>query len=232
MREYSIGLPLGLDDSLPAEDFAFLRALGRPLRRERGEMVYAQGATAAHVYLLVSGRVKTVMVDAAGQAALLRLHLPGNLLGLTALASQPVRDADGIATEAAELVEIPRAAFLAALEARPGIAVRLARLLVDRLSDFHHRVGIMSGLSVEQRMAQALLSLSRPDPNGDAGGRRQVALTHEEFAQLLGARRPTVSAALTRLAGAGLIRRHRGRIEVADIEGLAALLPEGFGREP
>ena len=244
MREYGIGLALGLDASLPDEDMARLARLGRQRQLPRGAAIYRQGEAAAHVYLLVSGRVKSVMVNSAGQEALLRLHLPGNVLGLTALASTPVRDAGAVVTEPATLVEIPRAVFLDAVTARPETAGRLVRLLVDRMSDFHHRVGEVAALSVEQRVVRALLSLSRPDPRelgpreldprgldsrGSAAGARPVDLTHEEFAHLLGARRPTVSAALNRLAQAGLVRRARGRIEVVDRDGLAALLSEGQG---
>jgi len=231
LREYGIGLPLALDEVVPAADLEHLRRLGRALSLGRGARVYRQGEAAEQVFLLLSGRVKSVMVSASGQEALLRLHLPGNLLGLSALGSDPVREADAVVTEAAELAAIPRAAFASAMASRPGLAAGLVRLLVDRMRDFHLRVGEVAALSVEQRVARALLSLSRPDPMEGGLAGRPVTLTHEEFAQLLGTRRPTASATLARLAAAGLIRSGRGRIEVLDRAGLAALLPEGISAD-
>jgi CRP-like cAMP-binding protein len=38
-----------------------------------------------------------------------------------------------------------------------------------------------------------------------------LPLTHDVLAHLVGARRPTVSTALARLANEGLVRRHKGR---------------------
>ncbi|WNC94990.1 helix-turn-helix domain-containing protein [Paraburkholderia sp. FT54] len=70
---------------------------------------------------------------------------------------------------------------------------------------------------------RALLSLRRPDPEGASEG--TVALTHEELAQWINCRRPTVTAALSRFALAGLIDRSRRRIVIADRARLMQLLP-------
>ncbi|HDO51505.1 MAG TPA: Crp/Fnr family transcriptional regulator, partial [Rhizobiales bacterium] len=159
-----------------------------------------------------------------GQEALLRIHLPHNILGLTALASKPVRDADAIAAEPAVTSMIARARLLALMRDEPQLAEHLLELLVNRMTDFHYRVGEMASQSVEQRLARALLALSQPDPAArDDGKRHEITLTHEDLANLLNTRRPTISAAINRFAEAGLIRKSGRNLAIADADALARL---------
>jgi DNA-binding transcriptional regulator YhcF (GntR family) len=49
-----------------------------------------------------------------------------------------------------------------------------------------------------------------------------IRLTHEFLSQMLGVRRPTVTVVARMLQDAGLIRYHRGHIEIVDRPGLEA----------
>ena len=224
MREYSIGAPLGLEAIIPVSLVDQLTSAGTQKSFAKGEVIYRQGEPANHIYLLLSGRARTILTGPQGQEALLRIHLPHNILGLTALASTRVRDADAIAVEPAVTSIIARGRLLALMRAEPQLAEHLLELLVNRMTDFHYRVGEMASQSVEQRLARALLALSQPDPTDKDGDRRhEITLTHEDLANLLNTRRPTISAALNRFAEAGLIRKSGRKLSVADAQALAAL---------
>lgn len=67
---------------------------------------------------------------------------------------------------------------------------------------------------LEQRAARWLLTIS------DRLERSQFTLTHEFFAIMLGAHRPSVSLAAQMLHQAGLITYHRGQVEILDPAGL------------
>jgi Mn-dependent DtxR family transcriptional regulator len=56
----------------------------------------------------------------------------------------------------------------------------------------------------------------------DRVGTDEFQLTHEFLAQMLGVRRPTVSAVAAILQKAGLITYHRGKITILDRKGLEA----------
>lgn len=223
MREYSLGTLVDIDATLAPEHVALLLRAGSSLRLRKGEAIFRQGEAADHVYFLALGQAKSALISTEGSESLLRLHLPHSLLGLTALGSRPIRDADAIAAGDVELVCIPRADFLGLLLAEPGLSRRVIGLLVDRLRDFHHRVGDFLSLSVERRLARALLSLSRPDPAESAGAVRQpVRLTHQELAALLNTRRPTVTALLRRFESHGLIAREGRAVLIRDEQRLRA----------
>lgn len=228
MREYSIGAARGLEAVIPKEIAAQLADLGRRKAYAKNDLIYRQGDPAEHVHLLLSGRAKTVLVASNGQEALLRIHLPHNVMGLTAIGSEPVRDANAVAVEACETSAIARETLLAQMRAEPLLAEHLLRLLVDRMTDFHYRVGEMLSQTVEQRLARALLALSQPDPAAPDGTTGEITLTHEELANLVNTRRPTVSAAINRFAEAGLIRKAGRQLLVTDAPALAAL----FGNKP
>jgi CRP-like cAMP-binding protein len=69
---------------------------------------------------------------------------------------------------------------------------------------------------VEERLSRWLLQArDRVDEN-------TIRLTHEFLSQMLGVRRPTVTVVARMLQEAGLIRYHRGHIEIVDRRGLEA----------
>ena len=78
--------------------------------------------------------------------------------------------------------------------------------------------------SVEARLSRWLLRTR------DATGSETLGLTQEFLAQMLGVRRTSVSLVAHTLQTAGLIRYRRGRIEIADLEGLQAASCECYGR--
>ena len=70
--------------------------------------------------------------------------------------------------------------------------------------------------AVEARLSRWLLQArDRLDSN-------TIALTHEFLSQMLGVRRTTVTVVANVLQQAGLIRYHRGQIEIVDRPGLEA----------
>ena len=224
MREYSIGARLGLEPVIPADLIEKLIDAGQRRTFQKNRTIYRQGDVADHVYLLLSGRAKTVLVAPSGQQALLRIHLPHNVLGLTALASTPARDGDAVAVEPIETAMVTRDALRKLMRDEPRLTEHLLELMVNRMCDFHYRVGEMMAQSVEQRLARALLALSEPDPTTPVENERSgVTLTHEELANLLNTRRPTISAAINRFVEAGLIGRSGRTLHVTDAAGLGAL---------
>ena len=76
--------------------------------------------------------------------------------------------------------------------------------------------------SVEKRMCRWLLM------SHNRVGVDEFLLTHEFLAQMLGVRRPTVTAVAGTLHKAGLISYHRGRITVLDRKELEAACCECY----
>ena len=230
MREFSIGSFIDIGANLMKEHVNLLVGNGKISGFVKGQTIYRQGENAQDVCFLLSGQAKSVLINSSGGECLLRLHLSHSLMGLTALATSAIRDAEAIAITDGELVRIRREKFQELLKKNPDFGVYVVELLVNRMSDFHHRVGDFLARNVEQRLAHSLLSLSRCDPEKKTGSRRQpVCLTHEELASLLNSRRPTITAILNRFVAEGLISKKGRSLNVIDAERLEHFLPRSWG---
>lgn len=229
MREYSFGMSADLRPTVPQNDLQRLIRAGERRVWAKNDRLYRQAETADHVHVLLSGIIKSCTVNSTGQETLLRIHLSGSVLGLTALATEPVRDATAVALEPSATAMVSRAKVLAILRADPQLTTFFVRLLVDRIREFQYRVSELSANSVEQRLAHVLLSLARREASALApGSELAVFLTHEELSHIINSRRQTVTLALRRLAEAGLIRQVKRRILITDPAGLVRMLPDGM----
>jgi CRP-like cAMP-binding protein len=227
MREYAIGTTVGLEASLTPACIDEIKANGTAKMYLPEDRLYLQGEPAQSIYLLQSGRVKSVFADRTGNESLLRIHLPDSVLGMTALGSGKTRDASAIAIDPVRVVKINGAKFEQLIRQGGDLAAGLVQLLIDRMCDFHHRVGEFHTLPVEYRLALALLAISRPDPSRLAKPiSLNIPLTHEELAQLIGSRRPTVSTILARFRKAGLISRTGRATTIGDRSGLERKVAE------
>jgi CRP-like cAMP-binding protein len=125
----------------------------------------------------------------------------------------------------------------------PGEALRMEAAAFDRLMDeatsefsallYRYTQALFNQLGqhvvcnrlhpIAQRCARWLLMTH------DRMGRDTFSLTQEFLAQMLGVRRASVTEVAGRLQKAGLIRYHRGMIEVRDRAGLEAASCECYG---
>lgn len=226
MREHSLGAESELRPFLTDTQVVRITEAGRQLDLSRGATLYKQGEPAGHVFLLTQGRVKAFSLNAHGDETLLRVHIPGSLLGLTAIGIDPVRDATATAIEECQLVLLTRGEMLDLMHADAALGVHIAQLLRERLASFQFWVNELRSNTVEQRVARALLCFSAPDGTQSNDRRRDLLLSHNELSQIVAARRPTVSQALQSLADSGLIRLERRRIVILNPDGLSRFLTD------
>lgn len=226
MREHSLGAESHLRPSLTEIQAARIVELGQDKLLSREQVLYRQGEQAGHVFLLIDGRVKASSLNAHGDETVLRVHIPGSLLGLTAIGIDPVRDATATALDECRLALLTRDQVLDLMHRDAALGVHIAQLLQERLASFQFWVHEVLSNTVEQRVARALLGFSMPQCADDRTSRRDLLLSHRELAQIVAARRPTVSQALQSLAEAGLVSLERRRIVILDPSGLARFLTD------
>jgi CRP-like cAMP-binding protein len=222
MREYAIGTDQDLRSALTPENTRKLAGRGVERKFERGDCLFHQGDCGESVLLLLDGRVKVCLIGSSGQKTILRIHLPGSLIGLSALAALPVRDATATALEAVSIAELTRAEMQAVLLEDSALGLRVMRMLVDRLADLHSRLADLQAASVDQRLARVLLAIGQRDPIAETAP--TISFTHEELSNMVGARRPTVTSTLNRFAHDGLIEKCGRNIVVKDPGRLTRML--------
>jgi CRP-like cAMP-binding protein len=111
---------------------------------------------------------------------------------------------------------LPLPVFVELAESLPGFRSLLRRYTQFVLGRLAHLVACNLAHSVEQRCARWLLEVQ------DQVDEPAFRLTHEFLAEMLGARRSTVTAAVRRLADRGVIDYRWGRMTILDRAGLEA----------
>jgi CRP-like cAMP-binding protein len=111
---------------------------------------------------------------------------------------------------------IPAARFRAAAEQSEAIRNLIGRYGEMLLIQVQQTAACNALHAVEARLSRWLLQAR------DRLGSNTICLTHEFLSQMLGVRRTTVTVVANMLQRAGLIRYHRGMIEIIDRPGLEA----------
>lgn len=119
------------------------------------------------------------------------------------------------------VVQIPGAAYAistshleAAKTGSPRFGDLFSRYADSLLAQMMQSVACNALHRVEERCARWLLATH------DRAGDKIIHLTHESLAEMLGVQRSTVTAVTGELQSRGLIRTHRGGVEVLDRRGL------------
>jgi CRP-like cAMP-binding protein len=188
----------------------------KPVEFEQGTILHEQGDVIDEVYFPNDGIISLVAVMQQGNA--IELATIGFEGAVGALAGLGPRRSHTRA-----IVQVPgngqrisAARFRKATEeseAVRNIVVRYGEMLLIQVQ----QTAACNALhAVEARLSRWLLQ-ARDRLQSDT-----IQLTHEFLSQMLGVRRTTVSVVANSLQQAGLIRYHRGHIEIVDRAGLEA----------
>lgn len=171
------------------------------VRRKRlhaGEHLYRMDEpVAGQVHLIRVGHIKTYHLDAEGEQRVCGFAMPGDLVGLEALAGQ--RHPHGaVALAGSEVCQLPPGALEQAL----ARSAALARLFQDRLCDEldrHRQAAVMLRIrDPGRRLARFLGDVSRAcAARSDGGAAFRLPMTREDIGDFLGLTPETVSRLLS-----------------------------------
>jgi CRP-like cAMP-binding protein len=185
----------------------------------RGQLLFSQDDPADCVYVVCSGQVAILLAAADGRELAINELGPGELFGEVGLLEGACRTATALARQPTEVLVLPGAAFLAALEAEPRALRRLLATLAARLRGSGERESALAFLSAPARLARLLLQASA----AAGGGLPLVTLSQEEAAQRIGVTRQTVAKILGGWRRTGWIVTGRGRIMLVNTQALRRL---------
>jgi CRP-like cAMP-binding protein len=197
---------------------------------ERTQMrTYARGRVIAQpddppetIYLIKEGRVKLCRYSASGREQILALLERGDIFGERAL----VGAREALHCEAFEdtLICVLRRQDLEDLvQSKPGLALRVMKVLSERLRQAEEAVENLAFRDVPGRLATTLVRLAEAYGEPHGGGRRlALRLTHQDLAGMIGASRETVTTVLNRFRDDGLITIEDRHIVIQDLARLQA----------
>jgi len=187
------------------------------------EIVYFPAEPGETVLLLTRGRVKIKAVTPDGRESILAFVEAGEVFGELAIVDAAPRDEFAECVEAAQVLALPRGEVLWLMARRPDVALHVTKLLGFRRRRVENRLRNILFRSTRERTVALLVELL--EQHGRPAGKEWeigLRLSHQEFANLIGATRESVTATLGQLQREGLIAIRRRMIAVVDRPRLTA----------
>lgn len=204
-------------------------AAGAVRRWSAGTAIFAQGEPGTTCHSLIEGRVKIVQTQVSGSQSVLRFIGPGEMYGMVAAMMSRPFPADAMAVVDSVEIVWPVGTMRQLINTYPEIGIRSTASAGERLFELQGRMGDLTGVRVERRIARALVRLA-----GQAGRPTREGLeidfpvTRQDLAEMSGATLHTVSRTLAAWDQRGITGGARRRIVVRDRAALTALADEGI----
>ncbi len=187
-----------------------------------GAVLFVEGQLPRGIYMLCKGRVKLSMTSSDGKALILRIAVPGDVLGMNATISSKPYKATAEALEPCQINFVRREDFLRFLREHGEASIRSAQQLSNSYDAACEQIRSL-GLShsAPQKLARLLLGWAAKGQETKQGVRVRLTLTHEEIGQVIGTSRETVtrtlgefkSKQLATLQGSTLVIQNKAALE-------------------
>jgi len=186
----------------------------------RGKVIARPDDPADTIYLIKEGRVKLCRYSASGRVQILALLERGDIFAERALVGPP----NAVHCEAFEdtlVCVLRRKDFEELVQSKPELALRVMKVLAERLHQAEEAIVNLAFHDVPERLAALLARLAEAygEPHGQ-GRRLALRLTHQDLASMIGATRETVTNVLNRFRDEGLITIEDRHIIVQDLHRL------------
>jgi len=173
----------------------------------KGQYVFQQWDEASRLYILLTGQVSIEMHGNDGKTIKIMSLDSGNIFGEYSILDNLPRSASVVVTQQAKLASISGLSFQNLLDSEPSLARNMLRVLVGHIRKSNGHIESIVSLSLLQRTAEILLSMSEKDG-------KLLRITQKELSQKLYASREKVNAKLKKLETRGAIKRGHQKIEI------------------
>jgi CRP-like cAMP-binding protein len=215
--------PNGFLSSLTPDDFELIRPHLRTAELVQDDVLVSAGETLKRAYLPHRGVISLVVNLAKGE------HVQIAMVGRDSIFGAFSALADAVALNSA-VVQVPGVAstleldrLLAAADQSATFRGLLARHGLAIYAQVQQTAGCNASHPVEARLARCLLWMH------ELSGGNKLVLTQEALAQMIGARRNSVSLVASTLQHANYIHYSRGHIEIINLDGLRTTACECYG---
>lgn len=196
-------------------DIAHIREVAVEDYAEPGTRLLSAGDTVDRVLVVGPGEVELLAHSPTGRRVMAVVRRGGVIGDIPLFLNAPM-PFDAVVNRRALVCELDRAALLAFLTSAPSASLRWMRSIALRLDDDRRR--LLAILTSDLTAQVAFLLLEHAEVDG--GGPPAVQLSHDVIAQLLGARRQSVSRVIRSLRERGLVSTAYRRIVLDDPDGL------------
>lgn len=190
----------------------------RPM--SRGECLYHAGAPFQSIYVVRTGSIKTYTIDVEGREQITGFRMPGELIGLDAVATD-VHGSTAEALESASVCEIPYGQLVELAAEVPNLVRQIMRHMSQEILNDEEHLNLLGKKGAEERLAALLVAFAgRFEERGYANDSFNLSMSRADMGSYLGLALETVSRQFSRFQEKGLIDVDRRYVQIHDVESL------------
>lgn len=176
-----------------------------------GETIFNEGGVCTFYFQLVSGSVRWVNIDEAGNEFIQNMIEPGECFGELPLFDDGPYAASAIADTDAVILRLHRSEFHQLIRQRPDIHFAFSKLMAERL---RFKFLLMKELAAHnpERTIRTLLEYLKRERKHVCTECNKVMLTRQHIARMTGLRVETVIRTVRHLHEKGILTIERGKI--------------------
>jgi len=217
---HELCLPAGIDRG----DMERLDSAVRDKRTlERGKTLFRQGDAFHALYVVRSGSLKTFVENSGGEVQVLGFVLPGEILGVAALANDR-HPMTAEALERSSVCELPYTQLQQIVGEVPALHRQLMRVISREVVADNSHLVMMGRQQAQERLAIYLQSLAdRHARLSRDTGMLTLTMSRYDIANYLGLVVETVSRLFSRMEAAGILAVNRKSVQILRPDLLAQL---------
>lgn len=180
---------------------------------KKRQVIYHDGDDVNGIYLMLTGKVKTVKLSNDGRELLTGMYGPDNYFGIAAFLSNEPYAESAEALEDSTVCVLPKELVDTLLNNHPDISRQFIQILSNDLLEKEEQLLQLAYHSVRKRLAEALVRLCKQER-----GKEELSLkvTRDDLASMTGMATETVSRILSDFKDEELIERKGSKIVVLD----------------
>ncbi|MBR2564513.1 MAG: Crp/Fnr family transcriptional regulator [Paenibacillus sp.] len=215
LQQFPIFQDLSPEELKQIEEIAISRSMNKKT------VIFSEGSEKEAVFFIRTGIVKAYKTDENGHEQIVSFLKTGDMFPHTGFFNAHPYPATAVAITPTSLLAIPVKSFERLMLSTPAIAIKIMRVLGDKIRELQDKLQVLSGQDVRNRVLSFLLMLA--EQHGLQQGDKIVInlpMTHQEFANSIGTTRETANRLLNQLAKDEFLEVDRSRIIIHNLQAL------------
>jgi CRP/FNR family cyclic AMP-dependent transcriptional regulator len=189
---------------------------------QAGRIFYMPNDSGEVLFLLKRGRVQLYRIAPNGKKLIVSTLGPGAIFGEMSLVGQGMHNTFAEAVDECVLCVMSRSDVERLMREKPDVAFRFVQALGSRLTELESQLEDIAFKSIPSRLAGLLMEINHKQGNLNL----VKGYTHQDFSEMLGTYRETVTQTLNDFKTDGLIDIGRKKVQLIDVDELSRLAEE------
>lgn len=202
------------------------------IQKVRSEIFWLDEDSRPMVYILDHGFIRMCRTNDDGKRLITEILGPSEIFGMVVPGLAPTESDDyAEIVRDARILAVHADVFHTILEKHSPMMIRLIQIIETRRRAMEKRIYSFLSKDVCARTVELLLDIGQKygeDCPFAPGIYRDVHLTHQEIADLLGVARPTISGLVSDLIKTDVVRKHKHFLCLHDVDKMKAVAELGF----